>query len=83
MKITEVASNDSCNFDGFPNQDDRISKGKMKIKYEITNKINKDIKALIIFFTFIKIKKHQSCRYDYYYSNIIIQSRQLSKNNPA
>ena len=65
MKTTEVASNDSCNFEGLPNQDDRISNGKMKIKYEITNNITKDIKALTIFFTFIKIKKHQSCRYDY------------------
>ena len=36
------------------------------------NNITKDIKALTIFFTFIKIKKYQSCKYDYYYSNIII-----------
>ena len=48
-----------------PNQDNKISNGKTKIKYETTNKIIREINELIIFLTFIKIKKYYSCRYDY------------------
>ena len=48
-----------------PNQDDRISNGKIKITYENTNKIMRETNALVIFWTFIKIKKYYSCRYEY------------------
>ena len=50
---------------GLPDQDNKISNGKIKIKQETTNKTIREIKMLNIFFTFIKIKKHKSCGYDY------------------
>ena len=68
--VPNKASNNEV---GLPNQDDKISNGKIKITYENTNKIMREINALVIFWTFIKIKKYYSCRYDYQYPYIIIQ----------
>ena len=51
-----VPTRASDNENELPNQEDKISNGKMKIKYETTNKIKREINALTVFLTFIKIK---------------------------
>ena len=57
---------------GLPNQEDKTSNGNIKIKYDMKYKTIIDINSLTFIFTFIKIKKQQTCKNNNYYSNIII-----------
>ena len=57
---------------GLPNQEDKISNGNIKIRYDMKYKTIIDINSLTFIFTFIKIKKQQTCKNNNYYSNIII-----------